>query len=74
MMHILEKAGVAHRDVKDTNLHMGSDGLLRLLDFGLAVAHGRAIAPGIGSMMNLAPEALTPKNACGGIYSAAHDW
>lgn len=35
---LLHRQGVIHRDVKPANLHLGDDGLLRLLDLGVALS------------------------------------
>jgi serine/threonine protein phosphatase PrpC len=34
----LHRQGVVHRDVKPANLHLGTDGVLRLLDLGVALS------------------------------------
>jgi serine/threonine protein kinase len=34
----MHRQGVIHRDVKPANLHLGSDGVLRLLDLGVALS------------------------------------
>jgi serine/threonine protein phosphatase PrpC len=34
----LHRQGVIHRDVKPSNLHLGADGVLRLLDLGVALS------------------------------------
>ena len=34
----LHRQGVVHRDVKPANLHLGADGVLRLLDLGVALS------------------------------------
>ncbi|WP_406821433.1 protein kinase domain-containing protein [Pseudomonas sp. KnCO4] len=37
---VLHRRNLLHRDIKPENLHLGSDGQLRLLDFGLAYCPG----------------------------------
>ncbi|MCY1395020.1 Serine/threonine-protein kinase PknD [compost metagenome] len=37
---MLHRRNILHRDIKPENLHLGSDGELRLLDFGLAFCPG----------------------------------
>ncbi|MFK3776131.1 protein kinase [Pseudomonas sp. NPDC089406] len=37
---VLHRRNLLHRDIKPDNLHLGSDGQLRLLDFGLAYCPG----------------------------------
>ncbi len=36
----LHRMGILHRDIKPDNLHLGSDGRLRLLDLGVAASDG----------------------------------
>jgi serine/threonine protein phosphatase PrpC len=53
----LHRQGVVHRDVKPANLHWGDDGVLRLLDLGVAItgrepASTRALHAGSASYMN----------------------
>ena len=58
---MLHRRNILHRDIKPENLHLGSDGQLRLLDFGLAYCPGLSAdqphqLPGTPSY--LAPEAF----------------
>lgn len=57
----LHRRNILHRDIKPENLHLGEDGELRLLDFGLAYCPGLSLdeahqLPGTPSY--LAPEAF----------------
>ncbi|RCL23031.1 protein kinase [Pseudomonas sp. AFG_SD02_1510_Pfu_092] len=58
---VLHRRNLLHRDIKPENLHLGSDGQLRLLDFGLAYCPGLSEDPQHelpGTPSYLAPEAF----------------
>jgi serine/threonine protein phosphatase PrpC len=57
----LHRRGIVHRDIKPANVHLGDDGELRVIDFGLAQssaedARERAATPRAGTPSYLAPE------------------
>ncbi|MEN5035095.1 bifunctional protein-serine/threonine kinase/phosphatase [Pseudomonas sp. TWI929] len=58
---VLHRRNLLHRDIKPENLHLGSDGQLRLLDFGLAYCPGLSEDPRHelpGTPSYIAPEAF----------------
>jgi len=72
---MLHRRNILHRDVKPENLHLGDDGELRLLDFGLAYCPGLSrdepnSLPGTPSF--IAPEAFRgePPSAQQDLYAA----
>jgi serine/threonine protein kinase len=71
---LLHRRQILHRDIKPENLHLGDDGELRLLDFGLAYCPGLsqdtpATLPGTPSF--IAPEAFRgePPSAQQDLYA-----
>ena len=71
---LLHRRNILHRDIKPENLHLGDDGQLRLLDFGLAFCPGLSEdraheLPGTPSF--IAPEAFegTPPSPQQDLYS-----
>lgn len=72
---MLHRRNILHRDLKPENLHLGGDGELRILDFGLAFCPGLSRVepdgpPGTPSF--LAPEAFTgtTPNVAQDLYAA----
>jgi len=67
----LHRLNILHRDIKPDNLHLGGDGCLRILDFGVALCPGlqsEAPAPDAGTPSYLAPELFD-----GAVPSVASD-
>ncbi|WP_022963117.1 bifunctional protein-serine/threonine kinase/phosphatase [Halopseudomonas pelagia] len=71
---LLHRRNILHRDITPNNLHMGDDGVLRLLDFGLAFCPGLSNWQGglPGTPSYIAPEAFTAAepSAQQDLYSA----
>ncbi|MHC3821810.1 protein kinase domain-containing protein [Pseudomonas sp. G3-19] len=73
---LLHRRQILHRDIKPENLHLGDDGELRLLDFGLAYCPGlSADAPSTlpGTPSFIAPEAFRgePPSAQQDLYAVS---
>ncbi|WOD09712.1 bifunctional protein-serine/threonine kinase/phosphatase [Pseudomonas sp. NyZ704] len=71
---LLHRRNILHRDITPSNLHMGDDGVLRLLDFGLAFCPGLSDWQGglPGTPSYIAPEAFAgaEPSAQQDLYSA----
>jgi eukaryotic-like serine/threonine-protein kinase len=65
-------AGLVHRDVKPQNLLLGTDGVLKLGDFGIAVGHEGTRVTVVGTVLGTAGY-LAPEQARGEQVTAAAD-
>ena len=65
-------AGLVHRDVKPQNLLLGTDGVLKLGDFGIAVGHEGTRVTAVGTVLGTAGY-LAPEQARGEQVTAAAD-
>src|SRR5205085_11901520 len=63
-------AGLVHRDVKPQNLLLGTDGVLKLGDFGIAAGHDGTRLTLVGTVLGTAGY-LAPEQARGEPVTAA---
>ncbi|WP_409318558.1 protein kinase domain-containing protein [Pseudomonas sp. KCJK9016] len=68
---LLHRRQILHRDIKPENLHLGDDGELRLLDFGLAYCPG--LSQDTPSTLPGTPSYIAPESFRGGAPEARQD-
>jgi serine/threonine protein phosphatase PrpC len=68
---LLHRRNILHRDIKPENLHLGDDGELRLLDFGLAYSPGLSTDP--PNALPGTPSCLPPEAFAGAAPTTARD-
>jgi serine/threonine-protein kinase len=60
-LHFAHKAGIVHRDIKPANIMVDREGIVRILDFGIARIEGSAMTQDgtlIGSLNYMSPEQM----------------
>ena len=68
---VLHRRGVIHRDIKPANLHVGTDGVLRILDLGVAVSGNEPAA--LRDLHAGTPSYINPEQWDGDRADAASD-
>jgi serine/threonine-protein kinase len=74
VLHYCHQQGVCHRDIKPENLLLGTDGRLKIIDFGIAVMSGapRVTWRGFSGLMGT-PEYMAPEQIKGERGNARSD-
>ncbi len=63
-IHAAHRREIVHRDIKSANIMVGSEGLTKVMDFGLAQLAGRTKLTKIGSSLGT-PAYMSPEQALG---------
>ena len=60
-LHVAHRAGIVHRDIKPANIMVDREGIVRILDFGIARIEGSAVTQDgalMGSLNYMSPEQM----------------
>lgn len=71
-LHYAHRQELYHRDIKPANIFVGRDALVKVLDFGLAIARGHSRFTGVGFSMGT-PSHMAPEGLKTGVSDAYTD-
>lgn len=71
-LHYAHRQELYHRDIKPANIFVGRDALVKILDFGLAIARGHSRFTSVGFSMGT-PSHMAPEGLKSGVSDAYTD-
>lgn len=71
-LHYAHRQELYHRDIKPANIFVGRDALVKVLDFGLAIARGHSRFTSVGFSMGT-PSHMAPEGLKSGVSDAYTD-